>query len=281
MFKQRVAAILIAVFITGFITSSCESEPDVLTLPPKASLDISLSQFPSGAEDTSNTKSIPSIRNWLFSSLTVLSWNAVLATNIAIPVAAYAEAFNHTPVYLGDNQWEWNYSATIKGKTYNARLLGARIDNEIYSMEMFLSQGQAFSDFKWFEGIIRYDHTDVNWTISHSPSSPINYLDIAYEKDFETDKSKIVYTVIDPENALFESYIEFGKDTSQVFDAFYNINRNDTLTNIQWDLQTNAGRVMNKQYFGDHSWHCWDSQLMDVKCPDDDDDNNQLQESAH
>jgi hypothetical protein len=279
MFKLRISAILMFFVFAGVFISSCESEPDVMPLPPAASLDINLSQFPSAAADTATTKSFPSIRNWLYSSLTVLSWNTVLAANIAIPVAAYAEAFNHTPVYLQNNQWEWSYSTTIMDKTYDARLLGARIDNETYSMEMFLSQGEAYTDFKWFEGIIRYDHTEVNWTISHSPATPVAYLEVDYEKDFETDQSNIVYTVIDAENALFGSYIEFGKDTSRVFDAYYNISRNDTLTNIQWNVQTNAGRVKNNQFFGDALWHCWDSQLMDVECPID--DSNRLEESAN
>jgi hypothetical protein len=135
-------------------------------------------------------------------------------------------------------------------------------------MEMTLSETGGFQEFKWFEGVIRYDHTEANWTLSHSPDNGVEYLDIQYSKNFETDVADIRYTVIDPQNDLFNAYIDFEIDPAMDFDARYSVSRNDTATFIEWSSLTKAGRVMDARHFGDELWHCWDSQLQDVVCPD-------------
>lgn len=266
LYKQILGLIILVTF-SLVVMVSCEKEPEAPDLAPVESLVMDLNQFPSGNNNEQVKSSPQFIFNWLYSYVTVFSWNTVIAVNIAIPVASYLEAFNHTPVYLGDNQWEWSYSTDILDKTYVSRLLGTRIDNETYTMEMYLSEGSSFSDFKWFEGVIRYDQTEVNWKISHSPSQPTQYLDVDYNRDFETDKVNIRYTIIDPENDLYQSYIEYGRDTALYHDSHYHISKADTLTLIQWNSTSKAGRVMDELHFGDNSWHCWDSQFKDVDCP--------------
>jgi len=180
--NKALAFVLVGIIVLSISFTSCETEeePIPIDLPPISSLKIDLNEFPSN-----NTKSVElAAWNWLHASLTAFAWNAVLAVNVAIPVAAYVEAFNHAPVYLGDHSWEWSYSVIVGAETYETRLLGKRLDNETFSMEMNLSQLGGFQDFKWFEGEIRYDHTAATWMISHSPDIRTEYLEIAYEKDF-------------------------------------------------------------------------------------------------
>jgi hypothetical protein len=223
---------------------------------------LDLSQFPSNSTKAVNVLN----NNWRYSSINVLVWNALIAANIAIPITAYAEAFNHTPVYLGDYSWEWSYSVIVSEKTYDVSLVGKRIDNETFSMEITLSESGGFQDFKWFEGVIRYDLTEANWTISHSPVNPVEYLDIHFQKDFETEVASIRYTVTDPNNKIYNAYIEYGVDPVLDFDAYYTIFMTNSITNIEWDRITGAGRVMDFAHFQDQQWHCWDSLLEDVDC---------------
>lgn len=262
---KSVSLVLLVAMGGVFTITSCEkSDPEPMNLPPAESLVIDLSKFPK-----STTKSADAIvGNWLYSSLTVLGWNVVLAVNLAIPVAAYGEAFNHTPVYMGDNTWEWSYSVTVDLKTYDVQLVGSRINNETFSMEMTLSQQGGFQDFKWFEGVIRYDHTMADWTLSHSPQEPTEYLDVHFEKDYESGVGHIRYTVTDPENEIYNSYIEYGVDPEFDYDAYYTIVKNELPTYIEWSTITKAGRVMDAVHFQDELWHCWDGQLFDVDCPE-------------
>ena len=248
-----------------FTISSCEKEPEPMKLPPMGSLVIDWDKFP-----TKSTKSIDedlTIANWFYSAASIVVWNTVVAANIVVPTVAYGAAFNHEPVYLGDETWQWSYSETISQRTIAARLVGSRIDNETFKMEMFLSETGNFPEFKWFEGVIRYDHTEANWTLSHSPQNPVTYLNISYQKDFVTDSTGIIYTVIDPDNELFNGYIDYGVNPELDFDAHYTISRGDTTTYIQWDTETRAGRVKDQRHYGGNLWHCWDTMLQDVDCP--------------
>lgn len=244
--------------------SSCEKDPDPMELPPAESLVIDFDMFPSNDKKSADEEL--AYINWFYSAASIVVWNTVVAANVAIPTVAYASAFNHEPVYLGDETWEWSYSVTVNQRTIVARLVGARIDNETFSMEMYLSETGNFEDFKWFEGVIRYDHSEADWTLSHGPENPVQYLDISYRKDSEADAADIRYTVIEPTSDLYNSYIEFGVDSAMDFDAYYTISKGDTATSIEWSTETNAGRVKSQQQYGDNVWHCWDTQLRDVDC---------------
>ena len=249
-----------------FTISSCEKAPGPMELPPAESLVIDWDQFPTNARKSVEVDS--TYTNWFYSAASIVVWNTVVAANIVIPTVAYGAAFNHEPVFLGDETWEWSYSVTVNQRTIVARLVGSRIDNETFSMEMFLSESENFEDFKWFEGVIRYDHTEAQWTLSHSPQNPVEYLDITYQKDFETDVKSIRYSVIDPANDLFNGFIDFGIDPDSDLDAHYTISKNDTTTFIEWNTETHGGRVKDQRKFGDDLWHCWDTMLQDVDCPE-------------
>lgn len=256
--------LLIFSVLVSISLASCEKESDpvAMDLPPTESLVLDFEQFPS-----TNTKSMElTIGNWLYSSLTVLGWNVVIAANIAIPVAAYAQAFNHTPVYLGDYTWEWSYSAPVNLKTYEVDLIGKRLNNETFSMEMTLSEVGGFQDFKWFEGEIRYDHTLADWTLSYNPLEPSEYLDVHFQKDYEAEKGSIRYTVTDPDLDLFNDYIEYSIDSSLYYDASYVIVQNDSSITIEWNRLSKEGHVQSAGYFKDELWHCWDINLQDVDC---------------
>lgn len=242
--------------------TSCEKEPEQIDLPPAESLVMDLSQFPKKA-----TKAVgKSFGNWFYASGSVFVWNAVIVANVAIPVTAYAEAFNHTPVYLDDNSWEWSYSVVVNDKTYETTLVGSRIDRATFSMTMSLSEVGGFQNFEWFNGVIRYDHTEADWTLSHSPLNPTDYLQIHYEKDFDTEIRSIRYTVIDPENEIYDAYIEYGLDPALDFDAHYIIYKEENTSSIEWNTDTKAGHVKDPLYFQDELWHCWDGLQQDVDC---------------
>jgi len=263
---RPISFLMIVSFGLLFTITSCEKDPAPMELPPAESLVINWDKFPSGSKKSADDAL--AMGNWFYSAASIVVWNTVVGANIVVPTVAYGAAFNHDPVYLGDETWEWSYSVTVNQRTIVARLVGMRIDNQTFSMEMFLSETNNFEAFKWFEGVIRYDHTAADWTLYHSPQNPVEYLDISYQKDFEKDIRNIRYTVVDPENELYDGYIDFGIDATMTdYDAHYTISKPDTTTYIEWNTATSAGRVMDQEQYGDMLWHCWDTMLQDVECP--------------
>ncbi|MEX0981625.1 MAG: hypothetical protein WD577_01005 [Bacteroidales bacterium] len=264
--RLKIAAYLLLLsFGLMVVGMSCEKEIETMTLPPAESLVIDWSAFPNNGTKSAEEAELTKV-NWFNSAATIFVWNTVVAANMAIPTVAYAAAFNNAPVYLGDNTWEWSYSVTHKERTFIAQLTGARIDKNTFSMEMVLSEAGGFGEFKWFEGVIRYDRTEANWILRRSPDKPDDYLEIAYDKSLETGIKNIRYTVIDPQDSLYNGYVEFGIDPELDLDAHYTISGGDNTTQIEWSTLNKMGRVMSQDLFGDANWHCWDSELNDVDC---------------
>jgi hypothetical protein len=264
IFKPVSYVLILAIGLTMTFTS-CEKTPEPMDLPPKESLTISLDAFP---ESSTKSASGP-VFHWAYSVLNIAGWNLVIAANVVIPVAAYAEAFNHTPVYLGDNTWEWSYSITQGVHTYVASLIGERLNNEEFSMEMYLSKSgvNPFDEVMWFSGVVRYDHTEASWKMNMDPYNLRPFMDIDYHKDFEAGTADIRYTSTDPQNAVYEGFIEYGIDPEFEYDAYYTIQRamND-VTEIEWNMTSAAGRVRDQVHYLDANWHCWDTMLADVDC---------------
>ncbi len=248
--------------------TSCEKAPEVMALPPKESLQIDLDVFPK-ANDGTKSLELPG-PNFNHSAGNVIIWNLGIAANIFVPIVAYAEAFNHEAVYLGDNSWEWSYSVNIGLNTYVASLIGERINNQEFSMTMYLTKSgmNGYENFEWFSGVIRYDHTAASWTMNRNPASKVAFLDIVYHKDFEAETADIRYKCVDPDNNLYNAFIEYGIDPEYDYDAYYTISNTAGTTYIEWNTETAAGRVSDLVQYGDDGWRCWDTLLQDVVCPE-------------
>ena len=262
---NTVSILVILIMGASFTLTSCEKEPEAMALPPKQSLVMDLSVFPG-----SNQKAMdPILSNFAYAGVNVWFWSTAALVHVAVPVAAYKNAFNHVPAYLGDNSWQWSYTVVVANETYLAELIGTRLNEEEFSMEMYLSKttgADLFEDFKWFEGVVQYDGSAADWKLSYDPFNSTQYLEAAYTKNLSTGEETLRYTVIDPQNDIYESYIEYGSVSDAYFDAYFTLNLNDTLTYIEWNTATDEGRVKNEVDFDDPGWHCWNSQLQDTDC---------------
>lgn len=266
IFKPVTYVLILAMGLAMTFTA-CENNPEPMPLPPKESLAISMDVFPAKTKKAETAL----LSNFSYSAGSILIWNAAIGLNLVIPVAAYTEAFNHTPVYQGDNAWEWSYSVTIGLETYDASLIGERLNNREFSMKMYVSKSgvEPFTDVLWFSGVVRYDHTAATWEMNMDPYNPRPFMDIDYKKDVEKGTASIRYTSTDNQSNVYEGFIEYGIDPEFEHDAYYTIQRAvDDVTYIEWNTSTAAGRVMDEMHFGDASWHCWDTLLADVVCPE-------------
>lgn len=248
--------------------TACDKEPvdERPELPPMESLSMDFSDFESAPGGTKGTA--VTYGNFTHSYLSVIFWKVSSTVMMTLPVAAYGHALQQEAVYLGDHNWEWSYDFTFEDLDYTATLTATRISNEEFSMEMILAHaaipGQGV---KWFDGVIRYDHTHALWNFYKQGT--IKVLEAEWNKNFETEAGDLKYTYTEADQNETGSYILFKYMPGQVYDAGYTISLAAGTTEIEWNITSKEGRVKDPQKFGDSNWHCWDSQangLADKEC---------------
>jgi hypothetical protein len=261
----------VSILITALMlmtSNSCkkdEDKDDLPELPPVEALLMDFSDFESVPGDK---KAVQSYENFGIAVLNVALWNLLTQVLVAVPCIAYAEAFNHEAVYLGDNSWQWSYSITVEQVTFSAKLISKRISNKEFTLKMLVSQSgtDGFTDFKWFEGTVRYDHTAADWTLYSEPQNPVPVINITWTMDWETELYTIKYINVVAGSEEYGSYIEHGVTEDTPFNAYYIISTTSGTINIEWNKTTKAGHIKAPEFFEDANWHCWDETLADTVC---------------
>jgi hypothetical protein len=237
-------------------------------IPPQFSLSVN-SDFPqNNSAQAAGAVSIQTTNNFGNAAANVLVGNAILAGNLLVPVAAFAESFHHFPSLRSDNTWVWTYAVRLGGVIYTAEL-HAQIDGNDVVWNMYVTKPGAYLDFNWFSGVSARDGSMGTWTLRKDPTDPKDYLDIEWTHDKTTDTGTAHYMNVLEGDAENGSYIYYGTTTDQTYDAFYHIYSMsaDNLTQIQWNRTSHAGRITNPNYFQDTDWHYWDESLQDVAAP--------------
>lgn len=260
------AVLMTAILILSMI--SCDKEPvdQEPQLPPVESMMMDFSDFdevPAASKGSAST-----YQNFTKAYFTVGFWNLSVGLVSAIPVAAYAHALQQGADYMGDNTWEWSYDFTLNSVSYAAILTARRISNEEFTVDMSIALS-ALPDqsVKWFEGVVRYDHTQADWTFYKDGSTTV--LEIAWNKDFETEAADLTYTYTEPDQNETGSYVMWEYIPGADLDAAYTVSMSAGMTNIQWNTVSISGRIKEPASFGDDAWHCWDSKAMgfvDIDC---------------
>ena len=263
--KTIISLMTIAVMIALVFTScSKDDEGGAPAMPPIESFQMDFSDFTVFPDTTDNLKSVNTYKHFTYSYVTVGVWNLITTVALAVPVAVYLESFNHTPEFLGDDTWQWTYSVD----TYTARLVTARKSNEEFTAEMFISKTgmNAFEDFKWFEGTVRYDHTHASWKLFESPTNNVQWLNIEWTKDWEAGTSEITYTNVKAGSEELGSFITYGIVDDPDYDAFYTVFNSKAQVTVEYNTETKAGRVKERGHFGNDNWHCWNELFQDSDC---------------
>jgi hypothetical protein len=135
-------------------------------------------------------------------------------------------------------------------------------------MEMVIASSAAPEQgMKWFDGVVRYDHTHASWNLFGEGG--IKMLEAEWNKDFETEAGDLTYTYVQPAQDETGSYIMFSYMPDAVYDASYTISLANGETLVEWNTTTLEGRIKDLDAFGDSEWHCWDSSangLADMIC---------------
>lgn len=266
--------ILFVLAVIGILVS-CEEDKTTNpqdkppTIPPQSSMTINFAEFPDTAKENLPANSILTKRNWGWAAYNVAIWNSVLTVTLAVPIAAFVEAFNHQAVRQPDGSWLWQYTISLNEALFTAKLFGKTVTEGV-EWKMLLSKQGEYSDFEWFTGFSDNSATSGNWTLNKEPNSPTPFLYIVWHRNTIEGTADIKYTKLNSTSPGNESYIFYRKTNEVPHNRFYQIFSVDEnrLADIKWNYEQHFGQIKDPIYFEDENWHCWDEKLDDINCPE-------------
>lgn len=263
-FKKAVAFSLLLVVPIFFSCSEDPTEPvqnQPPTMPQLSTMVMDYGDFQPALAKTDGKG------NWLWAAGNVAFWNTALTITMAVPVAAFAESFNHPPLLKSDGSWLWAYNYNLGALQYTAKLYAKPGLNGI-KWNMYISLNGVFDEFHWFTGTSDYSATDGYWLLNLRPKDPVPFIKIDWTRDKDTQALDITYTNIIPDDDENGSYIHQALNQDVPFTGMYEIYRmtTDNLVDIKWNRESLEGRIKDEKHFEDMDWHCWDSNLDNTTC---------------
>lgn len=259
--KKILLATVIAVSV---LNTSCKKDPeDAPTIPPQDTFEMDFSDFNSSGKSTVDTTKYD---HWGRAAIQVGVWNVILTVNLAIPVMAYAESFNHVPSYVSKKEgWLWQYTVSNWTGSYTCKLYGLE-DGTTVKWKMLISKSGSYTDVEWYTGVSQKDGSGGTWSLNKDPFNVTPYLGIDWSKAGAT--KNITYTNIEAGDAGNGSYISYTVDTTQALDANYIIygKKDDYKVDIKWNRTTKEGNAIELGYYGDSNPRCWDSNVKNIVC---------------
>lgn len=263
MKKQNFLAIVLLLILALPFASCKKEEKTAPTLPPQSGFVMDNSDFQDGKKSGELT-----FGNWGWAALNVAVWNTILTVNLAVPVASFKEAMNHTPVYDGDTQsWVWSYTVEVGQVTYLAELYGKYVSEGV-RWDMYISKEGSYTDFQWYYGISNTAASSGYWMLKHSPEMNKDFIKITWNKTSD-QVADIKYENVLDGTAEEGTYIMQKIFVADDFNASYDIYNatNSNLTEILWHRTNKNGKVKDPAHFGNSLWQCWDANHFDTVCP--------------
>ena len=262
-------------FVLGIIVLivSCEDDKttnpqdQAPTIPPQTSMIINFDEFPDTSSIGAMDYQVVAKRNWSWAAGHIAVWNSVLTLTLAIPVAAFVEAFNHQPIKQSDGSWLWQYNITVQEALYTAKLNGKTVAEGV-EWKMLLTKEGEYTDFEWFTGFSNLPASEGTWMLNKDPNSPSAFLSIEWNRNTQEETADVKYTLLSPALPQDGSYIFYGKTNEVPLNRFYQIFKaeSNNVIDIKWSYESYFGRVKDSIYFEDTNWHCWDDRLDDTDC---------------
>ena len=272
------SSLVLMLLIGLFIFQSCQFDPSgnnnsnnlvAPKIPPAAMFTMPTESF---NESKSDTEEKTNFENWIHAGLNLLAWNTVVVTHMVAPTAAFANAFNHQGVFIGDATFAWTYQYQappgLGGQKYNITLTGQYINNEEdVAWTMTASQIGGFSNFVWYDGVVAADHSQGRFTLHQHPNNPQAFIQLDYERGASETDASLRFTNIVPNNPNNGQYIEYrttsDDDLNRAFDVQLEAGN---FLEILWNEPSGYGQVRHPFHFNDAAWHCWNSSQQNMDC---------------
>ena len=238
----------------------------MMIMPFDAFADTDTSEFHNGGDLDAKTNN--TYFNWFHAGINLVFWNSVVAVQMAIPVGAFLESFNHPAVYIGDNTFQWSYNAEVLGSIYLVRLTGKYLITDEVEWILYAEQLNGFDEIVFFAGTVALDGSNAEFIINHKPNSPEPFLLVQYNEDLSSGDGSIRYTNVEPTSNDNGNYIEYRVDSAAEYNRAYDVYGGNPIDflQIEWNEPLFDGRVKHPRRFNDTDFHCWDTNQMDIDC---------------
>ncbi|MHA7099157.1 hypothetical protein [Roseivirga pacifica] len=275
--KLKLASTLLAVLVvfTACSDDDGSQNPSSPELPPEASMSANLGNFPSNGESSGNGSAANLEQNdhsnFAFAATNVVFWQTILNVQLAIPVAAFHEAFNHSFEYLPEQaKWRSEYTVQVNNQSITATLYAEYNNADQIEWEMYLTAPGQFEDYLWFRGESQTDGSGGTWYLSKGPAQSGEVLSITWDRQGENVVNAI-YTLVDEQSERNGSYIEYGVTTESGYTHFYDISivsetEADYDVLIYYNEDTQEGTVRSEAHFETSTFMCWDSDFQNTAC---------------
>ncbi len=270
----KLAAVILSAMILMMACSDKSAEPKLEDQPPalpsENTMNMPFDDFAIGAtQQLHKTSDTQFGNNWLQAATMVVGWRYIAEASMLVPRAALGMARSQNAVYQ-DGQWVWSYDFSNGVTAFNITFTaGWQAEQSQWAWAMYFTNQDVFQNFKWFDGISAADGSNGSWTFYQDPENPAPGLSIDWQFADGDTTPTVRFTNIDTSGASYGSYIEFGPLNDANYNAYFTLYDAATpnTVNIQWHRQNKNGRIKNPAYFNDSNWHCWDTFLNDVDCP--------------
>lgn len=259
--KFRLALILIVAHL--YLIMACEKNPteseqkQVPSLPPVSSMQIDLSLFVGKSLAKNNNFSQYHFTTAVVTATIVNTWVVI---SLAAPVYIFGRALHEKPELQSDGKFHWMYTAI----PYSVDLAGwIDVPNKQSVWEMYVTQGQNFDHFMWYNGHCNLDATAGDWTFydETKPDSSINKVRIDWINNSELDRV-LTFTNVLPGGQYENDQLKYTVDGNNRSIEFYDASEGTTVT-IFWDAVTTAGYIQAPNYNNGEKAY-WDENHNDI-----------------
>jgi len=249
--ELMIGVLICGMVFTGFVgcaengtEGEVEQPPE---LPPAASMAVDLSAFV--GENLAPGSQLPG-ENFLNAAGRVILLNTAIIARLALPTGVFGAAFSTDPVKQSNGSWLWDYSVSVLGQDFNAKLTGSLEGVKIkWSMRVTVEVFDVpLSDFEWYTGESLLDNTAGNWLFFDYlvPDAAEEIASIEWSVP-GNGSSQLVISNIDSDGPYLGDVITYSVNGTTALISFYDASE-DILADIDWDLITIAGSILVPNY---------------------------------
>ena len=261
-----------AVLILGvFLISSCKDSASTVNndeppqLPPVESMEMDFSTYENN-QGSGNSVASQKGTNFAQAAVRAFIMKTVVDVNLFIPRLLLEAASNNEAEFNEEGGWTWTYSKMADGETYEVRLLATRTSDNEVSWQLFVTNSALNIDDKlFFSGTSSNDGTNGSWTYFNLQNSEQEEAvsEIEWNVENEEDISLRLEVVSDRNNNMGD-FIEYSFDGTIKNAVYFNADEDET-TELQWNVETNAGFIIAPNY-NNGEQACWDENFANISC---------------
>lgn len=264
---RKIACLLL---VAAFLVTSCKDDPASLnsneppSLPPVESMSVDVSTFDNYQQ---NKEALGKQTNTNFAQAAIRAFviKSVVELNLAIPKALLAAASQSKAEFNEDGEWIWSYTKNAGDNTYEVRLVATQENENENTWQFFVTNSAlGINDKLFFSGTTNEDGTQGTWTYYSLMSDAEEPVSVTEWTVTEEGNVELRLEVVSNRFNNEGDYIEYSFDGTVKNVVYYNANE-DATTELQWNIETNAGYIIAPNYNNGEK-ACWDENFENTSC---------------